>query len=744
MCLPLGRARQFVAKKRWGLVTSPRLDPEAAFPSSSGNSRMHLVRRKREADAHRRLTPWEASDVVKILVDKVPDNCTHAQALEVVASLTGEGCLTEELGRELATDEADFSPIANLFSSPETDVPSAELIRTITEEFPWKFLSDERLQHMVYRLSKQAEKLMTKGDLKGAQEMSLKALRFEGCRSRAVETEKAAKPLVFPETNLDQRTGYAARSGAAISSLLQPDEPGEKGPPQRDAFRENLQSIKRISEERKTKKIKEEEIKRQIPFKIKRFAEVSSRFMQEKRSIDKTKSDANVPPTGKRETVRREEKVSGNCMEVPQGVPKVHKDITRRDRARLREILAEQEKLKEAPPGYRYMGEDEQKDVLNNLNKRKTELEKEYLGLPLRIERERQRERQRTIEASIAEIDAAIRKFSEADVEEELLQTGTSPERLVEIFNDTKPVLLQSVVDTINSMQDSWTASKDQPRFKGMSQIQTFSHTASSNDFKPQGQLSEADGCWPYPFQKCNHVPTEKTEYPKCKDAAHPPLPPCRTTCTNKAYKRSLKKDVHRAKGWRKVLNNAQSVKQEIFDNGPVFSAFKMYEDFRYYKSGVYVPTTEEFHSFHLIKIIGWGVHPDAQDLGVVSLLNEEGCSTEELRRELATDEADFSPIANLFTSPETDVPSTEVIEMIMEEFPWKSISFDSMDSHIAIGSMHVGQISLKALRLEDCRSRAVEAERAAKSLGPSETGLDQRTDGVHELIGVVMMMMLF
>ncbi|EER19165.1 hypothetical protein Pmar_PMAR028630 [Perkinsus marinus ATCC 50983] len=166
------------ADAQWGLVTPPRLDPEAAFPSSSGNSRMHLVRRKREADAYRRLTPWEASDVVKILVDKVPDNCTHAQALEVVASLTGEGCLTEELGRELATDEADFSPIANLFSSPETDVPSAELIRTIIEEFPWKFLSDERLQRMVHRLSKQAEKLMTKGDLKGAQEANI--IRFCG------------------------------------------------------------------------------------------------------------------------------------------------------------------------------------------------------------------------------------------------------------------------------------------------------------------------------------------------------------------------------------------------------------------------------------------------------------------------------------------------------------------------------------------------------------------------------------
>ncbi|EER19169.1 cathepsin B, putative [Perkinsus marinus ATCC 50983] len=102
------------------------------------------------------------------------------------------------------------------------------------------------------------------------------------------------------------------------------------------------------------------------------------------------------------------------------------------------------------------------------------------------------------------------------------------------------------------------------------------------------------------------------------------PVPPCRTTCTNKAYKKSLEKDVHRAKSWRKVLNDAQSIKQEIFDNGPVLSSFKMYEDFRYYKSGVYVPTTKESSTSHSIKIIGWGGASGREYWLAVNSWNEE------------------------------------------------------------------------------------------------------------------------
>mmetsp|Transcript_15616 Transcript_15616/g.15399 ORF Transcript_15616/g.15399 Transcript_15616/m.15399 type:complete len:109 (+) Transcript_15616:8-334(+) len=78
------------------------------------------------------------------------------------------------------------------------------------------------------------------------------------------------------------------------------------------------------------------------------------------------------------------------------------------------------------------------------------------------------------------------------------------------------------------------------------------------------------------------------------------------------------------AKSWRKVLNNAQSIKQEIFDNGPVFSAFKMYKDFRYYKSGVYVPTTKEVDCLHVIKIIGWGADSVREYWLAMNAWNEE------------------------------------------------------------------------------------------------------------------------
>ncbi|EER04838.1 hypothetical protein Pmar_PMAR026390 [Perkinsus marinus ATCC 50983] len=55
------------------------------------------------------------------------------------------------------------------------------------------------------------------------------------------------------------------------------------------------------------------------------------------------------------------------------------------------------------------------------------------------------------------------------ELEEVNLHEDVSIEYLTEFFNNTKPALLQSMVDKINSMQQSWTASKDQPPFKGTS-----------------------------------------------------------------------------------------------------------------------------------------------------------------------------------------------------------------------------------------------------------------------------------
>jgi cathepsin B len=47
---------------------------------------------------------------------------------------------------------------------------------------------------------------------------------------------------------------------------------------------------------------------------------------------------------------------------------------------------------------------------------------------------------------------------------------------------------------------------------------------------------------------------------------------------------------------------------QEIFSNGPVETAFTVYEDFLTYKSGVYRHVSGGALGGHAVKIMGWGV----------------------------------------------------------------------------------------------------------------------------------------
>jgi len=46
----------------------------------------------------------------------------------------------------------------------------------------------------------------------------------------------------------------------------------------------------------------------------------------------------------------------------------------------------------------------------------------------------------------------------------------------------------------------------------------------------------------------------------------------------------------------------------EIFKNGPVETAFTVYEDFLTYKSGVYQHVTGAALGGHAVKFMGWGV----------------------------------------------------------------------------------------------------------------------------------------
>ncbi|KHJ75973.1 hypothetical protein OESDEN_24408 [Oesophagostomum dentatum] len=46
---------------------------------------------------------------------------------------------------------------------------------------------------------------------------------------------------------------------------------------------------------------------------------------------------------------------------------------------------------------------------------------------------------------------------------------------------------------------------------------------------------------------------------------------------------------------------------EDVMTNGPVVGIIALYEDFLYYKEGVYVHTAGELQGVQAMKIIGWG-----------------------------------------------------------------------------------------------------------------------------------------
>lgn len=85
-------------------------------------------------------------------------------------------------------------------------------------------------------------------------------------------------------------------------------------------------------------------------------------------------------------------------------------------------------------------------------------------------------------------------------------------------------------------------------------------------------------------------------------------MPECSKTCRNKNYKIAFKTDKHYGRKFYGVPNKMEQIQLEIMKNGPVQAAFRVYEDFYHYKSGVYQHVTGKMLGGHAVKIIGWGV----------------------------------------------------------------------------------------------------------------------------------------
>ncbi|EPB68438.1 papain family cysteine protease [Ancylostoma ceylanicum] len=118
------------------------------------------------------------------------------------------------------------------------------------------------------------------------------------------------------------------------------------------------------------------------------------------------------------------------------------------------------------------------------------------------------------------------------------------------------------------------------------------------------GKYEQKDVCKPYVFYPCGKHKDLPYYGPCPKDSW--PTPKCRKICQRK-YKISYQEDKHFAKHVYYLPNNETRIREEILKTGPVVAAFNVYQDFSYYKGGIYVHKWGEDTGAHAVKVIGWG-----------------------------------------------------------------------------------------------------------------------------------------
>jgi cathepsin B len=118
------------------------------------------------------------------------------------------------------------------------------------------------------------------------------------------------------------------------------------------------------------------------------------------------------------------------------------------------------------------------------------------------------------------------------------------------------------------------------------------------------GNYNSQQGCRPYTIAECEHHTTG--ERPPCQGESH--TPKCKNLCISEYNSTTYSKDKHFGQSVYTVKSLEEQIQSEIMKNGPVQTAFSVYEDFLSYKSGVYQHHTGSSVGGHAVKIVGWGV----------------------------------------------------------------------------------------------------------------------------------------
>ncbi|KHJ99399.1 papain family cysteine protease [Oesophagostomum dentatum] len=119
------------------------------------------------------------------------------------------------------------------------------------------------------------------------------------------------------------------------------------------------------------------------------------------------------------------------------------------------------------------------------------------------------------------------------------------------------------------------------------------------------GRYRERGVCKPYPFYPCG-VHKDQPFYGDCPKGIWK-TPTCRRTCQFRYNKPYLEDKIYGKRAYI-LPTNETVIQREIMKNGPVIASFKVYKDFLYYKSGIYVHTNGTEQGGHAVKMLGWGV----------------------------------------------------------------------------------------------------------------------------------------
>lgn len=119
------------------------------------------------------------------------------------------------------------------------------------------------------------------------------------------------------------------------------------------------------------------------------------------------------------------------------------------------------------------------------------------------------------------------------------------------------------------------------------------------------GLYGDKNTCQPYVFEPCEHHQIPGPHTP-C-DIEYRDTPECSDKCIDE-YNKTLEEDLWFAAEKAYYIEGEEEIMTEIYERGSVSADFAVYEDFIYYKSGVYQYTKGKMLGGHAIKIIGWGV----------------------------------------------------------------------------------------------------------------------------------------